>query len=561
MAAKRTVVLAVLAGALFLTVSAPATDFPDPAGSGSGVAAPTVRTDTGLVRGRATAAHTVFRGIPYAGPPKGAYRWAAPRPVRPWSGVRDATEPGPLCPQTASAYTDVSSQEEDCLVLDVTARAPASTGRPAPVLVWIHGDGAVGGGAFFDARRLADRGVVVVTINYRLGVFGGFAYPGLQGSGTFALQDQQAALRWVRRNAAAFGGDPGNVTVAGSSFGAAAISGHLTSPGARGLFHRAVLASGEGMMDMPAGAMGEGVPAYPHYTWRTERESRETGLGMTSALGCAGPDPRQALRCLRALPVRELLEVPGIMNAFQAFAYGNDVLPELPEEALREGRFTRVPVMTGATADEHRLFVGMAHDAIGSPFTADRYERALATAFGSDADTVAARYPVTAFPSPALAWATVVTDRMWARGTHAQATALGRRTPTYAYEFADKDAPMYLPLPGAFDFGAYHAGDTPYVFEDPDAQKHFTGAQRRLSDTMTDYWAHFARTGSPDRPGLPRWPRFEPADAVPHTQSLAPDRIGPVDYAKEHRLGFWLRLAGQAASPAPQPAKGKEPAS
>ncbi|MFH9730306.1 carboxylesterase/lipase family protein [Streptomyces sp. NPDC017260] len=560
MAVKRTVVIAVLASAAFLMVG---TSAPDPLRAPmSASAAATVRTDAGLVRGLRTASHTLFRGIPYAGPAEGAYRWAAPRPVQPWKGVRDGTKPGPLCAQVASPYADAASLEEDCLVLDVTVRAPAAAGGPAPVLVWIHGDGSVGGGSLFDARRLAERGLVVVTVNYRLGVFGGFGYPGLDGSGTFALQDQQAALDWVRRNAGAFGGDPGNVTVAGSSFGAAAISGHLTSPGARGLFHRAILASGEGMMDMPAGAMGEGVPAYPYYTWRTEREVRDAGIEMTSSLGCAGRGPEHALRCLRALPVKTLLAVPHIMNAFQTFAYGTEVLPELPEKALDEGRFPRIPLMSGATKDEHRLFVGMAHDAVGSPFTADQYERALTTAFGRRADTVSAQYRVGDFPSPALAWATVVTDRVWARGTYAQAVAFGRHTPTYAYEFADRDAPMYLPFPGDFDFGAYHAGDTPYVFEDAGSQKHFTPAQIRLADTMTEHWARFARTGTPNRPGLPRWPRFDPARAVPHTQFLAPDGVGPVDYAMEHRLDFWRRLAEQdTAFPQSEAGEGKEPSS
>ncbi|MEI5032567.1 carboxylesterase family protein [Streptomyces sp. S1A(2023)] len=150
---------------------------------------------------------------------------------------------------------------------------------------------------------------------------------------------------------------------------------------------------------------------------------------------------------------------------------------------------------------------------------------------------------------------------MWALGTYAQATAFGRHAPTYAYEFADQDAPMYLPLPGTFDFGAYHAGDTPYIFEDPDAQEHFTAAQVRLSDIMTDYWAQFARTGTPNRPGLPGWSPFDPADAVPHTQSLAPDKVGPVDYAGRHRLDFWRRLAEQGTSSASRPAQGKEPVS
>ncbi|MFD0385456.1 carboxylesterase family protein [Streptomyces stramineus] len=345
----------------------------------------------------------------------------------------------------------------------------------------------------------------------------------------------------MRANAAAFGGDPRNVTVAGSSFGAASVTAHLTSPAARGLFHRAALSSGEGMMDMPAGTMGEGVPAYPWYIWRTTREMSDTGRATASALGCTAADPAAALRCLRALPVKKVLAVPHIMSAFQAFAFGNETLPELPEKALREGRFHRVPVLSGATRDEHRLFVGLAYDASGRTFTAEHYEQAVATAFGKHKDAVLAAYPLKNFPSPALAWSTVVTDRMWARGTYAQHTALGRHVPTYAYEFADRGAPMYLPLPGGFDFGAYHASDTPYLFEDKEAQALFTPAQSRLSDTITDHWAAFAATGTPNRRGLPVWPRFTPG-AGARTHSLAPDRFTDIDYAAEHNLGFWHRM-------------------
>ncbi|MFI6981029.1 carboxylesterase/lipase family protein [Embleya sp. NPDC050154] len=524
---------------------------PTPAGSA------VTRTDAGLVRGVRTAAHRTFRGIPYAAAPTGDLRWAAPRPVPPWPGVRDATAPGPLCAQVPAAHAQLAAVEEDCLVVNVTA--PARTrapGRTAPVLVWIHGDGTVGAGEFFDGRRLADRGVVVVTVNYRLGVFGGFAHPGLPGSGTFALQDQQAALRWVRRNATAFGGDPDRVTVAGSSFGATAITAHLTSPSARGLFQRAALSSGEGMMDMPAGAMGAGVPAYPWYGWRTTREMQDTGTETASSLGCSAPDPEAALRCLRALPVERLLRVPYIMNAFQAFAFGNEVLPELPEQALREGRFHRVPVLSGATRDEHRLFVGAAHDAVQRPFTDEQFGRAVETAFPGMRECVLAEYPVRDHSSPALAWSAVVTDRMWARGTYAQHIALSRFVPTYAYEFADRDAPMYLPFPASFDFGAYHASDTPYLFEDPQAQPRFTPAQVRLSNTMSDYWAAFATGGSPNGPGLPYWPRFDDAhhpSTPPRTQSLAPDRIAPVDYASIHNLDFWnANGTGCAGQPSPR---------
>ncbi|MGX1128092.1 para-nitrobenzyl esterase [Streptomyces glaucescens] len=504
----------------------------------------TVRTDAGLVRGIRSGPYRIFHGIPYAGAPTGRYRWAPPRPVQPWKGVRDATGPGPLCPQVPSPYAQISSTEEDCLVLNVTTPPASAVRGAAPVLVWIHGDGSVGGGAFFDGRRLAERGLVVVTVNYRLGVFGGLALPGLEGSGTFGLQDQRAALTWVRNNARAFGGDPGNVTVAGVSFGASAIAGHLTSPASRGLFHRAVMASGEAMMDMLAGAMGPGVPGYPWYVWRTGREMEDITAEMTSPLGCRDDRPGRVLACLRALPVKTILEVPYIMNAFQAFGYGNATLPELPPRALRAGRFHRVPVLSGATLDEHRTFVGMLYDAVGKPFTEADYDQALRTAFGERlAKHVRAEYPTDAFPSPALAWATVITDRMWARGTQAQHDSLARHVPVYAYEFADREAPMFLPLPGEFDFGAFHAGDIPYLFEDEVAEPLFTPAQRRLSSTMAGYWAAFARTGAPRGPGLPTWPRHRPAFVGrPYTQSLAPHRIGPVDYYRRHNLGFWSHL-------------------
>ncbi|MFF9978453.1 carboxylesterase/lipase family protein [Streptomyces erythrochromogenes] len=537
--ARRCLAAAACALALAAAVSAPlgcaARPGPEPVGE-------TVRTDAGPVRGVRSGPHLLFRGIPYAGAPEGRHRWAPPRPVPPWKGVRDATAPGPLCPQVPSPYARISSTEEDCLVLNVTTPPAADRRRAAPVLVWIHGDGSVGGGSFFDGRRLAARGLVVVTVNYRLGVFGGLALPGLEGSGTFGLQDQRAALAWVRRNARAFGGDPGNVTVAGVSFGASAIAGHLTSPASAGLFHRAVMASGEGTMDMPAGAMGPGVPGYPWYVWRTGREMEDITTAMTSSLGCAEDRPERTLACLRSLPVRRILEVPYVMNAFQAFGYGNATLPELPPAALRAGRFHRVPVLSGATRDEHRTFVGMAYDAAGRPFTGADYDRALRTAFGAAAAArVRAAYPPGAFASPALAWAAVVTDRMWARGTQAQHDALAPHVPVYAYEFADRDAPMFLPLPGGFAFGAFHAGDVPYLFEDGAAEPRFTPAQRRLSATMTGYWAGFARTGAPRGPGLPDW-RPHRVDR-PYTQSLAPQRIGPVDYRREHRLAFWDALS------------------
>ncbi|WP_157246190.1 carboxylesterase/lipase family protein [Nonomuraea typhae] len=476
--------------------------------------APVVTTDAGAVRGKVSGDVRIFSGIRYAT----AGRWEAPKPAAPWKGVKDATKPGSPCPQVGADYANVTSENEDCLFLNVTT--PARPGTKRPVMVWIHGDGAVGAGHFSDPRRLArEGGAVVVTINYRLGVFGGFGYPGLRNSGTFGLQDQQEALRWVRRNAAAFGGDPGNVTVFGVSYGASAIGGHLTSPGAKGLFHKAALQSGEAMMDMPAGSILPGLPAAPYLLWRSTAEVEETGKAFAAQLGCADLD------CLRKLPVKKILAVPQIMNAFQGLAYGNEVLPEVPAKAIAAGRFHPVPVLAGATKDEHRLFAAMRGKI--------SYPDALKETFGERAGAVAKEYPLERYGHPAVAWSAVMTDRLWAVATHAQNTALARRAPVYGYEFADRDAPMFLPVPADFDLGAYHAGDLPYLF--PGKKEKLSPAQWKLSGQMVAYWTNFARTGDPNGTGLPAWPRLGKGG----TLSLEPGKIRPIDYAAEHRLDFW----------------------
>ncbi|MGV9778172.1 carboxylesterase/lipase family protein [Streptosporangium sp. NPDC003464] len=509
-----------VAAAVLLTGHAAERRAPDLTAAGTGADPAVVRTDAGAVRGTVTGEHRLFQGIPYAT----AGRWEAPVPAKSWDGVKDATGPGAMCPQVGSVYAPISSTDEDCLFLNVTT--PRAPGRNRPVMVWIHGDGAVGAGHFSDARKLASRGVVVVTINYRLGVFSGFGYPGLKNSGTYGLQDQQEALRWVRRNAAAFGGDPSNVTAFGVSFGALAIGGHLTSPGAKGLFRRVAMQSGETMMDMPANSMIPGVPAAPTFAWRSTEDAQAVGQTYAEQLGC------RSLACLRALPVRKILAVPQIMNVFQAYAYGNKVLPELPSKAIREGRFHRVSVLAGATRDEHRIFVGMNYDVAGRPVTAQQYGTLVKEAFGGDAGRVTRKYPLASYASPSQAWAAVMTDRLWARGTHEQNTSLAEHTPVYGYEFADRRAPMFLPLEADFDWGAFHAADLPYLF--PDKKAPLTAAQRKLSDQMVGYWTNFARTGSPNGPDLPRW------QPLPRgTQSLAPGAVRPIDYAAEHRLDFW----------------------
>jgi para-nitrobenzyl esterase len=495
------------------------------------------QTESGPVRGTETDQYRHFQGIPYAASTEGGRRWRSPQPVGGWSEPRDATRPGNMAPQLPSSYADVASLDEDCLFLNVTAPRAADPGNLQPVMVWIHGDGAVGAGSFFDARRLAvDGNVVVVTINYRLSIFGTFGYPGLEDSGTFGLQDQQAALRWVRSNAAAFGGDPESVTLFGESYGGLATTAHLISPLSNGLFERAIIQSGFALADVPAGAMFPGLPALPWYGWRESAEVEGLGAAVAQQLGCG--DAASALECLRRVPVQDLLPHA---QAFQPYAFGNKIVPEVPATALREGRFQGVPVMSGGTRDEHRLLVGLFRELAGQPVTSEQYPVLLAEAFGDQAGTVEARYPLADHESAAVAWASVLTDRMWARSTFEQHRLLAAHVPTYAFEFADRRAPMYLPFPESLPPGAFHAAEVPYLFVDDKFEKAGTPDQRQLSARMIQYWTNFARSGDPNGAGLPTWQPFDPAERVPTVLSLAPgpEGIRPVDYAAEHALDFW----------------------
>ncbi|GAA2776361.1 carboxylesterase/lipase family protein [Saccharopolyspora taberi] len=487
-----------------------------------------VTVDSGRLRGLVRDDHRLFQGIPYAAPPVGELRWRSPQPPQPWADVRDATEPGSPCPQTAQVFAGISSLDEDCLSLNVTT--PNTPGRK-PVMVWLHGGGGANGeGAIFDARRLAVReDVVVVTPNSRLGIFGYFGWPGLEGGGGFGLEDQQAALRWVRRNIAAFGGDPSNVTLFGESYGGFNVCAHLVSPSAAGLFDRAIVQSGFALMDAPANTWMPGQPPMPTM-WTSAEELHGLAEHVVGQAGWIDPgSDLPALDQLRRVPVSELLEYSAY---FSRPSFGNGVLPELPDDALRAGRFHRVPMIAGGTRDEARLFVALFFDV-----NADSYRQLLAESFGADADRVALEYPPG--ENPALAWADITGDRAWALSTWDFAHALAPRVPTYFYEFADRSAPPIVPFPEGFPPGAHHSAEVAYQFDlrepaDLDAE------QWRLAEAMNAYWATFARTGDPNRPDLPSWPRFDPAD--PHTQRLAPGRIGGTDFPAGHRLAFWEKL-------------------
>jgi carboxylesterase type B len=465
-----------------------------------------VPTDKGPVAGTVTDTHRTFLAIPYAAPPVGDLRWRDPQPAQRWTAPRDATNPAPSCAQPSTFGT--GSTSEDCLYLNVTTPRGPGHGRLRPVMVWLHGGGfAFGDGDDYGALRLAtDADAVIVTVNYRLGAFGYFGYPGLEGSGAFGLADQLAALRWVQRNARAFGGDPDNVTLFGHSAGGISACGHLASPLAQGLFHRAIIHSG------PCSIPG----------MLAAREDVEAaGLGLATGLGCADLD------CLRRLPVDTLLSFT-IHDTFSLPAYNTRVWPREPAQALRDGQYHRIPVLLGTTRDEHTLVTVLQHP---RPIPPENYPAVLAQEFGAElVDSVLARYPLNGDNDARPELASALTDNVWACPTARDSRQLAQGTSVHGYEFADRTAPLLLVFQSLppFEYLAYHSSELPYLFEFGSVT--LNPQQQQLSEQMIHAWGHFAAAGDPGWPGYPQ------------VQSLAPGAIQPVNYEAEHQCAFWFSV-------------------
>jgi para-nitrobenzyl esterase len=502
-----------------------------------------VQTEYGAVRGKADGNVRVFQGIPFAAPPVGELRWRPPRPPARWTSTRDATRPGAACPQNPGEIPS-GSKNEDCLNLNVTAPA-GDPAEPRPVVVWVHGGGYyMGAGANYDARRMAAQGdVVVVTVNYRLGVFGFFGHPGLEGSGTYGLKDQQAALSWVKRNISRFGGDPRNVTFAGQSAGGVSGCAQLTSPGAKGLFGKAVLQSGSCSLGWLKNFDYRRQPAGDILQPLATVQAR--GRRTSADLGCTGDD-HAVIACMRGLPVDRLLPV---LEKYMYPAYGTDVLPARPADALRAGRFHRVPVLSGNTRDEATQSTAV-YDEAGAgqrkPMTEQTFDAVMAETFGEDEAAVRAEYPRAAYDSAALAWSAIVTDRKWAYAQYAMSRTLSRWVPVYQYEFADPNPPALSPAPPKMPMGAQHASELWYLFDLGGMPPALDPGQRLLAGRMIGYWTSFAASGDPAKAGGPSWPAFTTiGNRTPHVQSLAPGHGGirPVDLAAEHHLAFWTNLA------------------
>jgi para-nitrobenzyl esterase len=473
---------------------------------------PVVVTASGPVRGAADAKGEIFRGISFAAPPTGALRWAPTRPVAPWSGTRDATRFGPICPQPADERRKGLPQSEDCLTLNVASPALGQQAK-LPVLVMVHGGAYfVGSGRdqFDDAARIYNkRGIVVVSFNYRLGRFGFFAHPGLRAdqpgapTGNYWLMDQVAALKWVNRNIGAFGGDPSKVTILGCSAGGSSINALMATPPARGLFARASAHSGGGINNAT----------------RPLALAEEQGVAFAARARVRGRDADAIARLRTLAPAMIIAADPGPPN-FGAIVDGR-MLPQETALAFAKGEIARVPFLVGSTSNEASIFGLMGLD-----------EPALKARFGIDIAQARPAYERDGPLAKAELLRQVQTDFIFTSGATALGRLAARWQPSYAYHFA-----YVPPARRAIAPGAPHCADMRYIFGEKELMKDPENA--RIGAMMQNYWANFIKTGNPNGAGLPEWPQYK--GATP-SLLLVNDKTKALPGFRAAQLSYWHGL-------------------
>ena len=468
---------------------------------------PTVKFADGTVRGVQEDGIFVFRGIPYAAPPVGKLRWQLPQPVTAWQGVRSASSSGPACPQPEVSELDgggdLGKIDEDCLYLNIWKPAD-SPEKKLPVMVWIHGGGflvGAGSGPEYQGDKLAQKGALVVSLNYRLGPLGFLVHTDLEKesptgvSGNYGLLDQIAALQWIRKNIGAFGGDPDRITVFGESAGAASISLLMLSPQAKGLFHRAIMQS----------ATATTLPYIMPQANGSYAQARETGQKLAAALGCdKGGNTLASMRAKTPEEIMATARSPQDDIAFSSegllFApvYDGRLIPGRPEKLLAQGKQTQIPVIIGTNRDEATLFT--------DDLSLKTYKNWISKHFKGHEEEIYKEFPVrngNDFLSIANRFLTALWFTEPARFLARSMTAGG--APVYRYQFTH--APRNFWMEG---IGVYHGVEIPFVFgnidkDDPSA------TEKRLSEAMMDYWVRFAAQGNPNAARLPVWPAYDRA--------------------------------------------------
>ncbi|GAB3264599.1 carboxylesterase family protein [Larkinella harenae] len=464
----------------------------------------------------------VFKGIPFAAPPVGSLRWKAPQPVKSWQGVRKSVAFGPSAMQAKPAPFMYWSSEflipaqpisEDCLYLNVWTGAK-SAAEKRPVLVFIHGGGfRSGGGAcpIYDGEAMAKKGIVFVTINYRVGVFGFLAHPelsresGYKASGNYALLDMIAALKWVQKNIVAFGGDPELVTIAGQSAGAFAVNFLTASPLAKGLFHRAIAESGGSVL---------ASSLRPRLTLSM---AEQQGAAFAQQLGAS------SLRELRARPAEEILNASGGLSAPIVDGY---LLPESIDQLYAKARQNDVPLLMGWNEDDK---------VTGAPVKAEEFREQVAKRFGSRAEAFLALYPARSEEEAARSQGYSNRDELFAiqNYTWARLQSQTGRAPVFLYNF-NRKVPAHTPQT---QFGAFHTGEVPYAYQNlHTVDRPWEPVDWQIAEAMSSYWVNFVRTGDPNGTSLPVWKAYQPqAETVQVIDKAIENRPLPT----KPQLAFW----------------------
>ncbi|MFF1610268.1 carboxylesterase/lipase family protein [Amycolatopsis sp. NPDC058278] len=512
---------------MFLLIVVPAS-----AGMASPAFGDQVTVTQGQLQGKTDFDSRQFLNIPYAAPPTGALRFRPPQPPSSWPGVRDATRQGNICPQSLP-FGNVS---EDCLVLNVIT-PPAAKSTNLPVMVWLHGGAyTLGSGAGYDPKPLVTKGdVIVVTVNYRLGSFGYLALPGLATesgtTGNYGVLDQQAGLRWIRDNIAAFGGNPRNVTIFGESAGGHSVCMQLISPTAADLFHKAISESG--------GCVGTALGPAPLNT------AYSVGDSFAKKVGC--PDAAAQVACLRGKPMNELIKAQGEALPLQAElswtpTIDGKVIKEPTRDAVAAGRYNRVPMISGTNKNEGNLFVALGwHLGKLRRPTATELETEIRARAGSVTPELLAAYRPEAPDNADAAMSGVITDGAFACPNESLVRTMTSQPgqAVYQYEFADPHPP-YSFLDPLMPLEDFHSAELFYLFGTVQGLPSLLDLrQNRLSQQMIGYWTEFATTGNPNGPGHPAWPAATTATPSP-VQHLTSEGTSPrTTFPADHHCNLW----------------------
>jgi para-nitrobenzyl esterase len=444
----------------------------------------------GAVSGTAENGISIFKGIPFAAPPVGDLRWKAPAPVRPWSGLRKADAFANACMQAPHSQGNTAPVSEDCLYLNVWTPAKSASEK-IPVIVWIHGGGFVGGSTsigMYDGGGYARKGVVLVSLAYRLGPYGFMAHPELSresrhGSGTYGIQDLLAGLQWVKANVSAFGGDPDNVTIFGHSAGSAAVSFLAASPLSKGLFHRVIAMSGSSfapLLSSEQGGFGMSIP--------TLETAEATGSAFLSKLGA------KTIAEARKLSADTIQSATGGAMAFRPAADGYVLSNDMPT-LYRQGKFNDTPVLLGHTSDETLAFGG------SQSVTPVDFEKQMKEQFGAQADAVLNAYPHATDADAVRATRHVRNDTSfgWNMWTWAREQSEHGKGKVFSYYYNNH-------RPQAE--GSGHGSDVPFHFQTLTVRGTPSKEDLALSEMISSYDVNFAKTGDPNGRGLPPWPAF-----------------------------------------------------